>query len=249
MNNNNHRSHVETVTSAFEQPDWYVKGYAANIRMRCETVQTYIDQRPLTSVLDIGCGDGSLSLPLLSNTCQVTYLDLSSAMLEIVKKRVPEPLREQAHFVKGDLRQVDLAPASYDLILFVGVLAYVQNIREILVRLQKLVRPGGLIIAECTDASHFISRLNFGYRDLTGMLRSSKCDTFRHRGREVVSAFEHEGFKFRESFRHTYSVPIVSRFLNQDQTYSLMKRVYGSAQVPRRQRLGSELMMLFEAPK
>src|SRR5664280_868863 len=98
---------TESVARAFEQPDWYVNGYVANIRVRRETVCAYTRDRAFENVLDIGCGDGSLSLPFLSSDCRVTFLDLSNAMLEIVAKKVPDSLRHQASFLKGEFTELD----------------------------------------------------------------------------------------------------------------------------------------------
>lgn len=247
MTNRPIHNQADTVAQAFEQPNWYVNGYAANIRVRCETVQTYVGNRTFERVLDIGCGDGSLSRPFVSPSCRVTYLDLSSAMLEMVRNRLPADLRGQADFIKGDFTQTQLPEASYDLILFVGVLAYVPNVTDIARRLRKLIRPGGLVIAECTDAGHFFGRLNFGYRDLTAMIRAGKCHTFRHRGDSVIKNFSAEGLALKQTFRYTYSVPLLNRLLNQDRRYAVIRRTYGTATAARCQGLGSELLMVFEA--
>jgi 2-polyprenyl-3-methyl-5-hydroxy-6-metoxy-1,4-benzoquinol methylase len=238
---------TRTVTAAFEQPDWYITGYAANIRVRCETVSSYTTSRKFERVLDAGCGDGSLSLPLLRQGSEVTFLDLSRTMLERVKTRIPTNLVNRARLLHGDFTQTDLAASSFDLILFVGVFAYLPDIAEIANRIGRLVRPGGMIITECTDAGHFISRLNFTYRDLTAIVRPGKCQTYRHKAIDVVKAFERAGFELRHSFRYTYTVPILSRFLNHQRAYALMRLVYGSAEASRRQRMGSESLLLFEA--
>jgi ubiquinone/menaquinone biosynthesis C-methylase UbiE len=248
MNTDKANNQDGNVAQAFEQPDWYINGYAANIRIRCETVRTYTKGRTFENVLDVGCGDGSLSLPFLSGNCRISFLDLSNAMLERVASRIPDNLRHQTKFLNGDFTQVDLPPSSFDLVLFVGVLAYVPDIKKIAERIRQVIRPGGLLMAECTDAAHFLGRLNFSYRDLTSLLRPGKCQTYRHRASEVVKAFQEAGFNLRQTFRYNYSLPVISRFTNQNQRYSLMRRFYGTAESSRRQKLGSESLMLFEAP-
>ena len=209
-------------------------------------MSAYTRHRAFQHVLDIGCGDGSLSLPFLSPECSVTFIDLSNAMLEIVTQKVPDALRPQAKFFQGEFADIDLPPASFDLAIFVGVLAYVSDVRIAAERIHRLVRPGGFIIVECTDAGHALARLNFGYRDLTGLLRPGKCHTYRHRAADVVGTFESAGFHSRRSFRYTYSLPTSSWFLSQNRTYSLISRLYGTAEASRHQRLGSELLTLFE---
>jgi ubiquinone/menaquinone biosynthesis C-methylase UbiE len=238
---------AETVTNAFEQPEWYLNGYAANIRIRCETIASFTKGRAFGQVLDIGCGDGSLSLPFLSNSCRVTYLDLSSAMLDIVKKRVPHDLLSQASFVKGDITQIDLPPASFDAILFVGVMAYVSDVAATAKTIRQFIRPGGTLVVECTDAAHILAKVSFGYRDITSKARAAKCHTFRHRGPNVVEGFKQAGFNLLRTFRYSYSLPIASKLISQKQSYAATRRLYGTADVARHQGSGSEMLMLFEA--
>jgi len=239
-------SQSEIVAKAFERPEWYLTGYAPNIRVRCETVDAYIRGRTFASVLDVGCGDGSLSLPLLSKSCEVSFLDLSGAMLDIVAKRISPVLLPQAKFLKGDFTEVNLQPKSYDLVLFVGVLAYVADVAMIARRIRQILRPGGMLIAECTDASHFIGRLNFGYRGLTSLVRPPIVHTFRHKASEVVKAYQDEGFKFHSEYRYNYSIPILKRFMNHNRSYPLMRKLYGTTESRRNQWLGSEWLMRFD---
>jgi 2-polyprenyl-3-methyl-5-hydroxy-6-metoxy-1,4-benzoquinol methylase len=236
----------ETVAQAFEQPEWYLRGYGPNIRLRCETVKTYSAERKFANILDVGCGDGSLSLPFLNEGSQVTFLDLSAAMLDIVAKRITPNLLPQAKFLKGDFTEVDLQPGSFDLVLFVGVLAYVSDIRLIARRLRQILRPGGMLITECTDAGHFIGRLNFGYRDLTALVRPGVCHTFRHKASEVIKSYEAEGLKLHSTFRYNYSLPLVSRLIKREQSYPSMRKRYGTAEQSRNQWLGSEVLMRFD---
>jgi SAM-dependent methyltransferase len=52
-----------------------------------ETVQELVRLSGDARVLDIGCGDGSISLPLLTGKTSLTLLDLSAKMLSIAKYR------------------------------------------------------------------------------------------------------------------------------------------------------------------
>ena len=80
-----HSQNSRSIANSFEDPEWYLKGYTTNIRIRVETVVTLLAGLNPHHILDVGCGDGSLSLPLLQKASHVTYLDQSRAMLEKVK--------------------------------------------------------------------------------------------------------------------------------------------------------------------
>ena len=167
-------------------------------------------------------------------------------MLDIVAKRIPPNLLPQAKFLQGDFTEVDLSAASFDLVTFVGVLAYVSDVHLIARRLRQILRPGGMLITECTDAGHFVGRLNFGYRGLTSIVRPGVCHTFRHKASSVVKTYEAEGFKLQSSFRYNYSVPIISRFTKGERSYPAMRKLYGTAEKSRNQWLGSEVLMRFD---
>ena len=65
---------VERVRAVFEDAEWYFSRRAFDIRIRAETVQELVSLRDDARVLDIGCGDGSISpLPLLTGKIP-TYL-------------------------------------------------------------------------------------------------------------------------------------------------------------------------------
>jgi SAM-dependent methyltransferase len=235
----------EAVAQAFAQPDWYVNGYAANIRVRCETVREFLGARDIRNILDIGCGDGSLSRQLLVPHRTITYLDVSSAMLETAHNKLPPGAEKQCSFIKGDIMAADLAACSFDLVLFVGVLAYLPDAAQVASKINGLLRTGGIVIAECTDRSSMFGRLNFAYRHATSFFRPPPCETYKHDANTVVKTFQASGFRLERTFRYTYSVPIVNRILNQDSAYTLMRRTFGSANLAKRQSLGSELLMMF----
>ena len=66
---------------AFENPQWYFQKLGYHVRVRIETVTEFLNAAKFDRILDIGCGDGSISLPLLTNENRLTLLDMSEGML------------------------------------------------------------------------------------------------------------------------------------------------------------------------
>ena len=108
---------VDQVQSFFEQPERYLSRRSFEIRIRAETVKELAERSGYTRILDIGCGDGSISLPLLSAKRFVTLLDLSSSMLSIAKSRVHPGIAENVETINQDFTTAQLKPKSFDLIL------------------------------------------------------------------------------------------------------------------------------------
>ena len=139
-------------------------------------------------------------------------------------------------------------PSSFDLVLLVGVLAYWSDPRPLIRRAGSLVRPGGAVIAECTDASHPIAWLNRVYRATTSTFKTHRLTPETHSATNVATAFEQEGLRLARTFRYAYTVPLLSRLASQSTTYRAISRLYGTANSSRRQAWGPECLMLFERP-
>ena len=111
----NNATHIK---DAFEQPQWYLQRTAFNIIVRAETVAEFLNDIPrCNSILDIGCGDGSLSLRLLNSNSRVTFLDQSQTMLNIVRSRVPGEFSSQISTLNTGFMEARMEPESFDLII------------------------------------------------------------------------------------------------------------------------------------
>jgi ubiquinone/menaquinone biosynthesis C-methylase UbiE len=239
------------IRAAFEQPQWYLQRTAFNIALRSEIVLEFLNGVQCNSILDIGCGDGSLSLPLLNSDSHVTYLDQSATMLEIVRSRIPATVSSNTRIVNGGFMEADLEPASLDLIICVGVLAYIkiEDRPNFMAKIKGLLKPGGLLILECTDGPHFLSRIKRGYASLVGIVRPAKMHTIVGSSSSVLAICRDLGFVLHGSYRYSLPMPIISRFMSQKASYDAIRAIYKTAKDNRMAWLGNECMYYFELPK
>jgi 2-polyprenyl-3-methyl-5-hydroxy-6-metoxy-1,4-benzoquinol methylase len=217
----------ESIIKAFERPGWYIDGFAANIRIRVETINEMLKMPPESKILDVGCGDGSLSVPFLEQGCAVTFLDRSQAMLDIVASRITPNGRQRARFVRSDFCDAEVALDSFDTVICVGVLAYVFNLEHFLGRLASVVNPGGNLIIECSDAAHFLGRIKLTYNRILGIFKPRRFETVRRPRRDVASAIDSAGFELREEFRYTYYIPFISNLMSEETSYRLSRQLFG----------------------
>lgn len=100
-----------------------------------------------TSLIDLGCGAGNFSLKL----CQVfsferiTLVDLSANMLDRAVERLG-PSGIAVHAIQSDIRDLDLPPASHDLITAAAVLHHLRAEVEwaaVFHKLYATLKPGG----------------------------------------------------------------------------------------------------------
>ena len=95
---------------------------------------------PWGRILDVGCGGGEIAAALAGAGHTVTGIDPElSARLAAAKG--PNPT-----FVQADFRRFEASP--FDVLLFVTSLHHIQPLDEVLAHARRLLRPGGLLIAE-----------------------------------------------------------------------------------------------------
>lgn len=101
-----------------------------------------------TSLLDIGCGAGNYSLKLLERLpgLEVTLLDLSRPMLDRAVGRIRAASGRRATARQGDVRDLDLGEARFDIVVAAAVLHHLRDDAEwraVFGKIHRGLRPGG----------------------------------------------------------------------------------------------------------
>jgi 2-polyprenyl-3-methyl-5-hydroxy-6-metoxy-1,4-benzoquinol methylase len=234
------------IKEAFEQPQWYLQGTAYNIKLRVETIVAFLGKDKFQAVLDIGCGDGSLSLPLLDANTRITFLDQSQAMLQLVRSRVPLELSSRVQTINSNFMTSQLEAQTFDLILCVGVLAYVEQRRDFIAKIKASLKPGGVLIIECTDGPHFVNRLVVAYHALRRAFRPAKMKTVVRSSAELISICEDLGFVRCASYRYSLPLPVLRKLMSQSFSYRAIRFIFGAATRNRNAWLGNECIYRFK---
>ena len=100
------------------------------------------------SLLDVGCGAGNYSLKLLQVLpgMDVTLVDLSRPMLDRASQRVSTATAGAVTPLQGDIRELDLGEAQFDVIVAAMVLHHLRTDEEweaVFRKLHRALRPGG----------------------------------------------------------------------------------------------------------
>jgi len=99
-------------------------------------------------LLDVGCGDGAIAFELARRGARVTALDADPSMIAAARLRAK---REAAHvqFVEGNAESLPFDDATFDIVVAVTVLCFVQDAERAVTEIVRVLKPEGrLVIGE-----------------------------------------------------------------------------------------------------
>lgn len=135
-------------------------------------------------VLDVGCGAGNYTLKLLEHrpNLDVTLVDLSRPMLDRAERRVNAATAGRVTAIQGDVREIALVTAGFDIVLAAAVLHHLREDdewRSVFASIHRALRPGGSfwvfdLVESSTPAVEGIMRTRYGEH-----LASLRDETYR----------------------------------------------------------------------
>jgi SAM-dependent methyltransferase len=113
--------------------------------------------RPGLSVLDVGCGPGTITADLATLVApgQVVGLDASSDVVEQAQAQVAPTAAPFLRFEVGDLFALDHDDATFDVVHAHQVLQHLADPVAALVELRRVLRPEGVLAARDSDYGAF----------------------------------------------------------------------------------------------
>ena len=118
----------------YEQNAAFVPGLAGG-------VLEWLDAKPAESILDLGCGDGQLTLRLASTGACVVGVDVSPEMLASARSRGIDA-RE------GSAESLPYPDAVFDAVFSNAALHWVRDQDAMMAEVRRVLRPGGRFVAE-----------------------------------------------------------------------------------------------------
>jgi len=105
-----------------------------------------------STILDIGCATGDLSIFLSKQSKNVTGIDLDADMIEIAKQKLIKEKISNVDFNTGDMEKLDISykPNSFDLVFCMGnTLVHLDTISKIetfFLKVKNILKDNGLFI-------------------------------------------------------------------------------------------------------
>ncbi|MGL5617059.1 MAG: malonyl-ACP O-methyltransferase BioC [Sarcina sp.] len=122
------------------------KSYDENAKVQQKIINNLIEKikdNQYLSILEIGCGTGTLTKLLLENfkEANITAVDISSGMIERAKEKIQS---DKVTFILGDVEQLELEE-SYDLIISTSTFQWIKDLDSLIIKLKFLLNEQGTL--------------------------------------------------------------------------------------------------------
>jgi SAM-dependent methyltransferase len=110
------------------------------------------------SVLDIGCGPGTITADLAARVAPgpVTAVDQAADVLDVARAEVEGRNLTNVHFATADVHRLEFPDGAFDVVHAHQVLQHVADPVRALREMRRVCRPGGVVAARDADYAGFV---------------------------------------------------------------------------------------------
>lgn len=142
----------------------HVDAFGATIQRRHARALAWIAGLRLpasSSVLEVGCGAGFLSVALAHRGLAVTAVDAAPAMVSATRRRAADVgVTERLAAAVADVHQLAFEPASFDLAVALGVLPWLHMPAAAVAEMSRVLRPNGWLIMSADNRRSLVHLLD-----------------------------------------------------------------------------------------
>ena len=215
------------------------------IQLRALVVKNLLGEIKNSDILDVGCGDGSISLQFADLSNYITLIDTSLKMIEVAKKNSAEEFKNQIKFINTDFDSFS-SGSQYDVIIMIGVLAHFPSIEGVFNKIYLMLKPGGKCVVQFTDSEKLIAKINYWYYQFLSSCGKNayayKVPRIKHDS--VIKQIRESSLQVNSEIRYSLMLPGMGRlpdkFLFRFQRASLTNALLS--------RYGSEVILVIAKP-
>jgi ubiquinone/menaquinone biosynthesis C-methylase UbiE len=138
--------------------------------IRKQYVLEMLDRMPRVGrILDIGCGPAVYTRDLVSRGWEVCGVDLSSGMLKTAARNASALDGKPVRFAAAQATELPFLNRSFDAVLCVGVVSYVDSVPALLREIRRTLKPHGEAVFQISNALS-ISEVDLRLRTYAGTL-------------------------------------------------------------------------------
>jgi len=157
-------------------------------------------------VLDVGCGAAPVLSKLRERGVSCTGLEYSEDMLKHARNRLRSMGLDESDLHRGDCCHTPFDSATFDVVVCLGVVSYVENYSEVLKEIYRLLKPGGCALISFRNQfnpvlSDPVRIVKTAVKYLVGRMRPEPYTIGRFMDhREFRTKMTEQGFEFRQYF-------------------------------------------------
>jgi ubiquinone/menaquinone biosynthesis C-methylase UbiE len=116
------------------------------INIKVRLIKPIIDKHKL--IVDIGCGTGDYLIHEIENFEKAIGIDFSKTMINQFSKKIKEQKINNIILYKGEAKNIPIAKGKVDFIFSYATLYYIPNVEEVLIEINRALKPGGIAVLE-----------------------------------------------------------------------------------------------------
>lgn len=116
----------------------------AAYQKKLQVTQEYF--KPDMSVLEFGCGTGGTAIIHSPYVKHIWAIDFSSEMIKIAKGKAEAKSINNITFEQLTIEELTVANETFDVVLGLGILHLLENKKEVISKVHKILKPGGVFI-------------------------------------------------------------------------------------------------------
>lgn len=101
---------------------------------------------PGSRALEVGCGAGFLSIELANRGLKVSAVDSSEAMVDRARRHAADAGKTEISVNVGDIHNLSFEDRSFDLVVAIGVIPWIDGPQEAIQEVARVTKPGGYVL-------------------------------------------------------------------------------------------------------
>lgn len=199
-----------------------------DINFRAQILKSILGNVSHSNILDLGCGNGLLSLQFQSDTNRITLVDISPNMLSAARTKILAPYKNNIQIINTSITDYQ-SEEQFDLIIASGILAHVKSVEETIQKISCLLSESGTCIFQLTDSEQMLSKALLWYNNLLDII-SNKFGYKRNiiPLTSVINLSNQYGLHKISQHRYSFLLPGMHTLLPNSLLYSIYKFTYNN---------------------
>lgn len=169
----------------------------ASYQKKLEKSQSYF--RPDMELLEFGCGTGGTAIVHAPHVKRIRAIDISPRMIEIAETRAEAASVDNVEFEVQTIENLDVPDGSFDAILGLSIMHLVKDKDEVLKKVFRLLKPGGVFISSTVCMSDLAMLIRYVVPIMQYFGRAPFVAFFSHE--ELLESIKATGFEIDYDWR------------------------------------------------